>query len=124
MLVQQQGTIFAVDSGACVVQEALGSINHTQFSMDAIDYAWENDVTIIGSAADEDSFHQNFPGTNNHTIYVHAIQFNSTNFRTAKKQGQDRLGREPLRIIADFIAGMTDREAYNLYVRLFEVGHA
>lgn len=45
-------------------------------------------------------------------------------FSEAKRKGSDRLGREPLRILADYIAGMTDREAYGLYVRLFEVGHS
>jgi dGTPase len=45
------------------------------------------------------------------------------NYREASLKGQDRLGREPVRIAADFIAGMTDREAYSLYVKLFEVGH-
>lgn len=44
-------------------------------------------------------------------------------YEAAQKKNHDRLGREPLRVIADFIAGMTDREAYNLYVKLFEVGH-
>jgi dGTPase len=44
-------------------------------------------------------------------------------FRRATEQGKDRLGREPLRVIADYIAGMTDREAYSLYIKLFEVGH-
>ena len=43
-------------------------------------------------------------------------------YRIAEKQVRDRLGRDPLRIIADYIAGMTDREAYSLYVKLFEVG--
>jgi hypothetical protein len=76
-------TVYAVDTGACVVQEALGSVNHTRLSMDAIDYAYYNDVTIIGSAADEDSYHHNFPGTNNHTVYVHAIRFDSQNWRFA-----------------------------------------
>ena len=47
----------------------------------------------------------------------------AADYARAQKQGQDRLGREPLRVIVDYIAGMTDREAYNLYVRLFEVGH-
>ncbi len=41
----------------------------------------------------------------------------------AENKGHDRLGREPHRVIADYIAGMTDREAYSLYVKLFEVGH-
>lgn len=42
-------------------------------------------------------------------------------YHSAKLRGQDRLGREPLRILADFIAGMTDREAYGLHKELFEV---
>ncbi len=44
-------------------------------------------------------------------------------YTAALGKGADRLGREPLRILADFLAGMTDREAYSLYVRLFEIGH-
>jgi hypothetical protein len=70
-----QGVVFAVDSGASLVQEALGAINNTPFSQYAIDYAYDNNVAIVASAADELSYHHNFPGTNNHTIYVHAIQF-------------------------------------------------
>lgn len=46
----------------------------------------------------------------------------AADYKCAQAKGMDRLGREPLRIIADFIAGMTDREAYDLYVKLFEVG--
>jgi len=46
------------------------------------------------------------------------------NYREASLKGHDALGRDPLRIVADFIAGMTDREAYSLYVKLFEVGAA
>jgi dGTPase len=45
-------------------------------------------------------------------------------YRAAALEGADRLGRDSARIVADFIAGMTDREAYSLYVKLFEVGHA
>jgi dGTPase len=47
----------------------------------------------------------------------------ATHYREARLKGRDRLGREALRVIADYIAGMTDREAYDLYVKLFEVGH-
>jgi len=46
------------------------------------------------------------------------------NYHEASLKGQDALRREPSRIVADFIAGMTDREAYSLYVKLFEVGTA
>jgi MYXO-CTERM domain-containing protein len=73
------GAIFAVDSGASVIQEALGSINATPLMYQAIEYAWQQNVVIIASAADEDSFHANFPGSTNHTVYVHAIRYNKTN---------------------------------------------
>jgi len=69
------GVNFAVDAGAHVVQEALGSINNTPYAQAAIEYAYDNNVTIIASAADELSFHHNVPGTNNHTVYVHAIVY-------------------------------------------------
>ncbi|MFH2010786.1 MAG: FG-GAP-like repeat-containing protein [bacterium] len=78
------GAIFAVDTGAAVIQEALGAINNPKLARDALDYAWDNDVVAITSAADEDSYHHNFPGTGNHTIYVHAIQHDSSNWRQAK----------------------------------------
>ena len=70
------GTVFGVDSGAAVIQEALGSLTGTAFMREAIDYAWQSDVAIVASAADEDSFHANLPGSVNHTIYVHANTFN------------------------------------------------
>lgn len=67
------GVIFGVDSGAKVIQEALGTINNTPHGIHAIEYAYANNTVIIASAADELSFHHNMPGTNNHTVYVHAI---------------------------------------------------
>lgn len=72
------GTVFAVDSGASVIQEALGSINNSPLMYAAIDYAWKENVAVIASAADEDSFHANMPGSVNHTIYVHANTYNRT----------------------------------------------
>ncbi len=67
------GVIFTVESGAQIVQEALGSLNNTSYSQAAIDWAYQNNVPIIASAADETSYHHNFPGATEHTIYVHAI---------------------------------------------------
>lgn len=81
-----QAVVFATDSGAGVIQEALGAIDNTTAVREALDYAYANDVVVIASAADENSRHQNMPGTNNHTVYVHAITHdgrqpqNSTSF--------------------------------------------
>ena len=58
----------------------------TPYAKAAIEYAYDNNTVVIASAADELSFHHNVPGTNNHTVYVHAIVFDgqkankSTNF--------------------------------------------
>jgi hypothetical protein len=73
------GVVFAVDSGATVIQSAMGTINHTEHSRAAIEYAYENNIAVVASAADELSFHHNFPSTNNHTIYVHAVVHDSPN---------------------------------------------
>ena len=70
--------IFAVDSGATIIQEALGAINNPPLAREALDYAWKQNVAVVASAADEDSFHANLPGTLDHTIYVHAITYDKT----------------------------------------------
>ena len=70
-----QSVIFAVDSGASVVQEALGALNNTTFMRRAMDYAYEKNVLVVASAADENSRHHNMPGTADHNLYVHAIRY-------------------------------------------------
>jgi hypothetical protein len=69
-----KATIYAADNGASVVQCALGTVNQSRFSRAAIDYAYSKHVTLITSAADENSRHHNMPAASNHTIVVHAIR--------------------------------------------------
>ena len=69
------GVFFGVDSGAALIQTAEGAINTSQLGRLAIDYANAQGVPVVASAADEDSFHHNQPGTYNHTIFVHANVF-------------------------------------------------
>ncbi|MEO6028931.1 MAG: S8 family serine peptidase [Candidatus Binatia bacterium] len=68
-----QGVVFSVDTGAAVIQEALGTYNQSRFAQQAIDYAYAHDVPVMASAADEDSWHHIFPGPYVHTIMVNAI---------------------------------------------------
>jgi hypothetical protein len=56
-----EGVLFAVDSGATVVSEALGAIDQTATGNEAIAYATAHGVPIVGSAADEESEHANLP---------------------------------------------------------------
>src|SRR5215472_2047910 len=48
-----QGAVFAVDNGANVIQEALGTLNQSTFGQQAVDYAFHHGVVVIASAADE-----------------------------------------------------------------------
>ncbi len=68
-----QGVVFAVDSGARVVQEALGTLSHSHFGQQAVDYAYRNGVAVIASAADEESDHHNYPANYNHTVEVNSV---------------------------------------------------
>ena len=77
-------TLYAVDNGASIIQEALGGINGPALAFDAIDYAYKNGVIVVASAADENSFHHNLPGTANHTWYVHATRYDSDGIEAAK----------------------------------------
>lgn len=71
-----RGVAFAVRSGAAVVASALGSYNNTPAARFAVDLAYASGVPVVGSAADEFSYHHNFPSVYEHAIYVNAIRFN------------------------------------------------
>jgi hypothetical protein len=68
-----QGLIYAADSGGQVVAAAVGSVNNSRFAQEAIDYAHSKGVVVMASAADENSFHHNYPSNYNHVVAVKAI---------------------------------------------------
>ncbi len=68
------GVLFALDSDAAVVQEALGTINNPRQSQMAIDAAYRRGVPVIASMADEESKHPNLPGTLEHTLAVNSVR--------------------------------------------------
>jgi len=65
--------LYAVDAGADVIQEALGTVSAPSLAADAISYAWDQGVLVVASAADETAYHPNAPGSGERTLYVHAI---------------------------------------------------
>lgn len=68
-----QGIVFAVDSGAWVIQEGLESYNNTSFGQEAIDYAWSKGVAVITSAGEEGSAQGTFPAACERTLGVNSI---------------------------------------------------
>jgi MYXO-CTERM domain-containing protein len=70
-----KAVVYATDNGAKVVQCALGTLNMNRFTQAALDYAYQNGTLVITSMADENSRHHNMPAAANHTLPVHAIQY-------------------------------------------------
>jgi hypothetical protein len=69
-----QGVVFAVDSGAWVVQAPLSGVNNTPFAQSAVDYAYSRGVAVIASSASEESARQTYPGAYERAIQVNAVQ--------------------------------------------------
>ncbi len=62
------GVLFALDSGADVVQEALGALSNPRQAQQAIDAAYDRGVVVVASMADEASKHPNLPASLEHTM--------------------------------------------------------
>ncbi len=68
-----EGALFAVDSGASVIEEALGTYDVTPTDTEAVSYAESHGVPVVASAADEESEHHNLPAVLQHTIVVNSV---------------------------------------------------
>ncbi len=64
---------YATDNGVSVVQEALGAMNNSGISRQAVDYAYKHGTTVIASAADEAAQHNNWPSSLPHVIMVNSV---------------------------------------------------
>ncbi len=68
-----EAALFAVDSGASVIQEALGTYDVTATDTEAVTYAEDHGVPVVASAADEESEHHNLPAVLENTIVVNSV---------------------------------------------------
>lgn len=67
------GVLFAIDSGADVVLDALGAVTNPPQAQQAIDAAHRRGLPVVASMADEQSQHANLPAALNHTIPVNSV---------------------------------------------------
>ena len=67
------GVLFALDSGADVIQEALGAISNPPQAQQAIDAAYARNVVVVASMADEAAKHANLPSSLEHTMAVNSV---------------------------------------------------
>jgi hypothetical protein len=74
-----QAVLYAVDNGALVVQEALGTLNASNLGRQAVKYAYDHGVAVIASAADEAAQHHNYPSSYPWVIVVNSVtQYDET----------------------------------------------
>jgi len=78
-----QAVLYATDSGAYVVQEALGTLNNSYFARQAIEYAYNHGTAVVASAADEAAEHHNQPGALPDTIVVNSVRMYDPTFTRA-----------------------------------------
>jgi hypothetical protein len=69
-----RAVLYAVDNGASLVQEALGTTDKTPTGTFAHRYAWTHGVPIVASAADEAAQHHNWPSSHRYSIVVNSIR--------------------------------------------------
>lgn len=67
------GVLFGLDSGADLIQEALGVLNDPPQAQQAIDAAYDRGVPVVASMADEASKHANLPGALERTLSLNSI---------------------------------------------------
>jgi hypothetical protein len=68
-----QATIYGVDNGALVIQEALGTLNNSRLAREAVAYANRHGTAVIASAADEAAQHNNWPSSLPGVILVNSV---------------------------------------------------
>ncbi|MGB0638683.1 MAG: S8 family serine peptidase [Myxococcota bacterium] len=74
-----EAIMFAVDSGAVVVNLAVGALSNPTMTTEAAAYAFDNGALIVGAAGDENAYHHNFPAVLDNAVYVHSIRHNTAN---------------------------------------------
>jgi hypothetical protein len=68
-----EAVVYAVDNDVLVIQEALGTLNNSSLSREAVEYAYHHGVTVMASAADEAAQHNNWPSSLPHTIVANSV---------------------------------------------------
>jgi hypothetical protein len=66
---------YAADMGATVMGLAVGALSNPEMTTDALTYAHDQGMLLVGAAGDENSYHHNFPAMHGDFLYVHSIHY-------------------------------------------------
>ncbi len=69
-----QAIVFAVDSGASVINMSIGALSHSAAVDRALAWAEDNGVVTVGAAGDENAYHHNYPSVVSTVLYAHSIR--------------------------------------------------
>jgi hypothetical protein len=72
-----EGMLFAADSGAVSLSLAIGALSNPDTATAAARYAFDNGLTLVGAAGDENTYHHNFPAVLDDVVYTHSIRHNT-----------------------------------------------
>jgi hypothetical protein len=72
-----ESIVFAADSGAVGMTLAIGALTNPDSAVAAARYAYDQGLTLVGAAGDENAYHRNFPAMMADILYVHSIRHDS-----------------------------------------------
>ncbi|MCO4745737.1 MAG: VCBS repeat-containing protein [Proteobacteria bacterium] len=70
---------YATDRGVKAAGMAVGSLTHPEAVREAIAYAADHDVVMVGAAGDENSWHPNVPALEDPILFVHTVRADRQN---------------------------------------------
>jgi subtilisin family serine protease len=82
-----ESILYAVDNGAAIINCSWGSTRYSRALEDAINYAWEKGVLVIGAAGNDGSTSVYYPAG-----YARSIAVGAINFRDLKKSSFSNYG--------------------------------
>ena len=72
-----EAMVYAADAGAVAMTMAIGALSNPRETTEAARYAFEQGMTLVGAAGDENAYHHNFPAMLDEVIYTHSIRHNT-----------------------------------------------
>jgi len=72
-----QAIAFAADSGARVMNLSVGALSDPDLTRQAVAYAREKNMLLVGAAGDENSYHHNMPALHADFLYVHSVHYDT-----------------------------------------------
>ncbi len=72
-----EAMVYATDAGAKGMTMAIGALSNPGETVEAARYAFDNGLSLVGAAGDENAYHHNFPAVLDDVIYTHSIRHNT-----------------------------------------------